>query len=499
MGSYWFSQGEVREMTTPVSKRIIKTILRRRRDEAVALCGLLREERILLHDLFVDACTALYTWIGENLGEEQLEDMFNFSFQQSCQRSYHEFLDLDMERGLEASLVARASWVAHSCSGAGEHGGAFSLVEDDEKFTFVLDPCGSGGREWRRGMYEPPYSFGLTSRAYPWSYNRKDFPYYCCHCPFNAELLTYEKAGFLNWPVDPPEHAMDVCRWHLYKDKYAVPDEYHERFGLQRKRKPRQDLVYEKRWFSDERLQEMVKPTPDRIRERLERGEFLSALWATYYMKSEFFYLHNLYVSMLATALDYIARNAGEERMGEALSYVYDKCVVRQIIPLTEGLSRKEIVEFMVFNFFLAGTCGGAGIPAARIAISEDESKVDIILDPCPSGGKLLRRHAYETLRRTTMMREKVENGLMKAAVKLPLPRTMVETALPIAFDYISETRRPEGLGTTSRGYAWTGGIAGLPYYCSMCTSFVRESGCEWLEVIPPGDKREPCIWRIRK
>mgnify|MGYP001551250420 CR=1 FL=1 len=33
-------------------------------------------------------------------------------------------LDLEMDRGLEASLVARASCVAHSCSGAGEHGGA---------------------------------------------------------------------------------------------------------------------------------------------------------------------------------------------------------------------------------------------------------------------------------------------------------------------------------------------------------------------------------------
>ena len=499
MAERWFSDSDLKRMTTPVSYRLMRSAAWGSRDEALSLCDELKEERIVLHDFFVDACTALYTWIGRNLGEERLEEMFDFSFRQSCGRSYHEFLDLEMDRGLEASLVARASWVAHSCSGAGEHGGAFRLVEDDEKFTFVLDPCGSGGREWRRGMYEPPYDFGVTSRAYPWSYNREGFPYYCCHCPFNAELLSYEHSGFLNWPVDPPEHAMDVCKWHLYKDKYAVPDDYYRRFGLKRLKEPREGWVSGERWFSDEQLEEISKPTPDRIRERLERGERMRAAAVAYTMKSEFFYLHNLYVSMLVTAIDYIAREEGEERLGEVLSYVFEKCVLRQIAEKMEGLTRREQLEYLVFNIFLAGTCGGAGFPPARIRMQEDDASVTILLRPCPSGGKLVRRHAYEPLRKSTAAREKLENAAMRASVKLPLPRSLVDAALPAAFNYISETRKPEGMGVISGSYPWTGGTRELPYYCSLCTALLENSGCDWLEVFPPGGYREPCVWRARK
>jgi len=129
----------------------------------------------------------------------------------------------------------------------------------------------------------------------------------------------------------------------------------------------------------------------------------------------------------------------------------------------------------------------------------EDDASVTILLRPCPSGGKLVRRHAYEPLRGKTAARERLENALMKVSVKLPLPRFLVDAALPVAFNYISETRKPEGMGVISGSYPWTGGSRGLPYYCSLCTALLEESGCDWLEVLPPGGDREPCVWRARK
>jgi hypothetical protein len=495
----WFNKAEIFELTTPVMERIIGSIREDKIDRAVALCDLLKEERIILHDFFADACTALYTWIGTNLGEERLKDMFTFSFEQSARRQIYDIVDPALKRGLEAFTLARGGWVAHSCSGAGEHGGAFRLEEDDEKFTFVLDPCGSGGRLWRKRRYEPPLSFARTERSYPWSYNRKGFPYYCVHCSFLNELLPYAHLGFINWPVDPPEHAMDVCRWHLYKDRFSVPGIYYGRFGLMKPARGGNQKPGKKRWFTEEQLTGMARPTPDRIRERLQHGKNREALRIASRMKGEFFFLHNLYVNMLVTTLDFIAREAGEERLGQVLSYVYDACVREQIMSRISGLQRRDALAFIIRNIFLADTCGGAGMPAPRISIEEGESEVHIILDPCASGGKLIRRRAYEPLKASTKFRESLENRLMKLSLKIPLPRRLLELALPIVIDYLSEYRRPEGMGMTHKTHPWSSVRSSLPFYCCFCKVFLKEANCDWLEVTPPAGLNEPCIWRARK
>ena len=59
-----------------------------------------------------------------------------------------------------------ANWRAHSCSGTGPNPGAFTITEDDEKFTFAMNPCGSGQRLWRNGAYEGPNGFGVTAEAH---------------------------------------------------------------------------------------------------------------------------------------------------------------------------------------------------------------------------------------------------------------------------------------------------------------------------------------------
>ena len=78
---------------------------------------------------------------------------------------------------------------AHSCSGTGPHPGAFTITEDDEKFTFEMNPCGSGQRLVRMGRYEGPNALGVTQSAHDWSYGREGFPLYCTHCSFMNESL----------------------------------------------------------------------------------------------------------------------------------------------------------------------------------------------------------------------------------------------------------------------------------------------------------------------
>jgi hypothetical protein len=278
-----------------------------------------------------------------------------------------------------------------------------------------------------------------------------------------------------------------------------VPEKYYERFGLVKPTGTGSLRADRKQWFTGEQLTEMVRPTPDRIRERLQHGQRGKALRIASVMRGEFFSLHHLYVNMLVTTLDFIAREAGEERLGQALSYVYDTCVRQQIVDVLEGLQRRDALAFIIRNIFLADTCGGAGMPAARFSIEEGESEVRIILDPCASGGKLIRRRAYEPLKASTKFRERLENRLMKLSLKVPLPRRLLEFAFPIVIDYLYEFRKPAGMGMTHRAYPWTSGHNSLPYYCCFCKVFLKEANCDWLEVTPPAGIKEPCIWRARK
>jgi hypothetical protein len=234
MNSLWFSNNESALMATPVMGRIRRAIKEGRTSDALYLCVLLKNERIVLHDFFADACTALFTWVSRNLGEDSLPAMFNSCFEKSARRQVLDLLALGLDRGIEAVMLARSCWIAHSCSGAGEHGGAFRLIEDDEKFTFELDPCGSGGRLWRRGRYDQPAGMAVTSGPHPWSYGRSGFPVYCVHCAFLNEMLPHAYLGHSSWPVDPPEHAGGICRWHIYKDPHAVPESYYARLSLKK-------------------------------------------------------------------------------------------------------------------------------------------------------------------------------------------------------------------------------------------------------------------------
>ena len=65
-----------------------------------------------------------------------------------------------------------------------------------------MNPCGSGQRLVRKGLYERN-GYGRTREAHDWSYGRKDFPLYCTHCSFMNEALPIQWSGFPLYPVRP--------------------------------------------------------------------------------------------------------------------------------------------------------------------------------------------------------------------------------------------------------------------------------------------------------
>lgn len=67
------------------------------------------------------------------------------------------------------------------------HCADFTLSEDDDRFVFRLDPCGSGGRLFRGQMWRDMFHYGeplspIMPDAHDVNFNRVDAPAYCTHC-----------------------------------------------------------------------------------------------------------------------------------------------------------------------------------------------------------------------------------------------------------------------------------------------------------------------------
>lgn len=73
------------------------------------------------------------------------------------------------------------------CKSHHYHMMSFTLAEEDDRFVFRLDPCGSGGRLYRGQMWRNLFQYGgelapLIRKPDNVTFNRGDFPAYCSHC-----------------------------------------------------------------------------------------------------------------------------------------------------------------------------------------------------------------------------------------------------------------------------------------------------------------------------
>jgi hypothetical protein len=81
----------------------------------------------------------------------------------------------------------------------------FHLSEEDDRFVFRLDPCGSGGRLFRGEMwrnlfqYEDGPTTHRTPNEHPITFGRRDFPTYCSHCAaHNRDQHRHDVLYFVN-------------------------------------------------------------------------------------------------------------------------------------------------------------------------------------------------------------------------------------------------------------------------------------------------------------
>ena len=228
MAERWFTDEQLHEMARPTMDRAIEALDRGDVDDARALCEAMRHEWRSLHDLMVEGIAGLITFVQQGMGDEGVREAWESANERGWKRDVRTIAQLDRRRVVE--LLA-ATWRAHSGSGTGPHPGAFAIEEDDEKVTFTMNPCGSGQRLVRRGLYESA-GYGRTREGHEWSYGRKDFPLYCTHCSFMNESLPIQWSGFPLYPSDPPEdYSTDPCTWYWYKDQADIPERHWRRYG----------------------------------------------------------------------------------------------------------------------------------------------------------------------------------------------------------------------------------------------------------------------------
>jgi len=229
-------QDDWAELGTATPEAIVRALEEGRSQDAKRLARYLTVEGKGLHDLMCDWVWDLLTRIAERHGEEEMHRILRASQDTwMMKRTWKAFLRMPVEDRVRVTAeIARA----HRCGPRQD--GTVEIVEGEDRFTIRMDPCGSGGR-MRRGdavdgtpsRLGPPYHFGATQTAHPWSWGRAGVPYYCVHCALN-ELLPMEWGGHPLWVTEYDDDASKPCAWHFFKRAELIPDEVYERVGREK-------------------------------------------------------------------------------------------------------------------------------------------------------------------------------------------------------------------------------------------------------------------------
>ena len=155
------------------------------------------------------------------------------------------------------------------------HATEFELVEDPERFTFILGPCGSGMRLIQEDAYQGKRALPLSVRPTLSTFMSTDYPTYCNHCSEMGHAgLRFNKAVFIveGWT---PLREQGICLQHTYKEGHLPPDEFYRRAGLPPPDRTGMGLEVTDsgRWLTDEQLVWIATHPLDRMVQLVESGD----------------------------------------------------------------------------------------------------------------------------------------------------------------------------------------------------------------------------------
>ena len=205
-----------------------------------------------------------------------------------------------------------------------------------------------------------------------------------------------------------------------------------------------------KRVFSQYELKTLETPLVDRIAAAIDNGQYEEAKLLARQLEAECVPMIYTFEDFVTALLSHICKHLGEDALEGSLRYAAD-AIMKPMYDGLEGLDFRELVEAFA-AFFRAHTGRG-------LKIEEDDEKVTMILNPCGSGGRMVREGFFDP---------------------------------------------PKNLHKLKKAQATTFGRGDFPSYCAHCAVFHHIAPIEWsgkpfppIEVGQgPGD---PCKWHFYK
>lgn len=196
------------------------------------------------HDRDVDTIYAYTSEVSTRLGEKAILEMWQSILQPWFDERYKRF-DIDsFQWGESLDVLMYVTFEAMRGHLVGpERTGDVGFEEFDDRFVVSFDPCGSGGRtvqgdeiEGTGPRMEAPYNWKVSEEAHDWNHYTPGVCLYCAHCIVLTEQMPMDNFGYPVRVVDPPVYSTgqterQQCRWTMYKDPTAVPEEFYTRAG----------------------------------------------------------------------------------------------------------------------------------------------------------------------------------------------------------------------------------------------------------------------------
>ncbi len=225
MAERFFTDDELRQMERRTVDRLTDAIEAGDATKAKKIAQRMYNEFLSMHDLYRNWITATLSEVGRRYGDQALDDVML----EGVRAWWKPILD-SMPKDA-ASLPAKIKMFA-----AGLHGHLqpLEIIEDDEKITVKMCPCGSGGRLIQEGKYEGPDAFLTIEKPQPMTYGCSNYPVYCAH-EYAMEKIDIEENGHPFVVVEPAAKlGKDHCSLIVYKNPKEIPLKFYTRIGLEK-------------------------------------------------------------------------------------------------------------------------------------------------------------------------------------------------------------------------------------------------------------------------
>src|SRR3978361_257939 len=148
------------------------------------------------------------------------------------------------------------------------------------------------------------------------------------------------------------------------------------------------------RWFTDEELHEMSRPTMDRAIEAIDRGDLDQARALCEAMKYEWRSLHDLMVEGVAGLISFVQDRMGDDGVADAWRYGSERGWKRDVTTIAT-MDPRAVAPALAATWRAHSGSGTGPSPGAFI-VTEDDEKLTFAMNPCGSGQRLVRKGRYE-------------------------------------------------------------------------------------------------------